>query len=116
VSLIFFETRETPLIEPADFDPVETVTRRLTPPHLRRPLALANPVQERASFAGLTDSGEVPLLGIDPAETARISIPVTYGSPAEPVQSRRPWWFRGTRRLTRSRALLLAATCPGGLR
>ena len=31
-------------------------------------------------------------------------------------EPRRPWGFRGTRRQTRSRALLVAATWPGGLR
>lgn len=78
---------------------------------------------DRPSFAVLGSSGEFAL-GIrppapelaDPAETQRISVPVTYGTPIEPEPPRRPWFYRGTRRFTRSQALLTAATWPGGAR
>ncbi|WIM97805.1 hypothetical protein ACTOB_001359 [Actinoplanes oblitus] len=63
MSLNLADTSEIAVINAADLDPHETITRRLTPPHLRRPR-----------------------------------------------------FFRGTRRWTRSRALLVAATWPGGLR
>jgi hypothetical protein len=115
VSLIFFETRETPLIEPADFDPVETVTRRLTPPHLRRPPATGpgKRAAARDSFASISGSDELPLIGMErprPDETARIVIGrLVDDEPAPPAETRRPRWYRGTRRLDHSRAALLAA-------
>ncbi|BCJ45362.1 hypothetical protein GCM10010168_86310 [Actinoplanes ianthinogenes] len=115
MSLSIFDTHEVPVITPGDLDPHETITRRLTPPHLRRPLALAVPA-ERTSFAVLSDSGELPLVALDrprPDETARIATGRLVDN--EPDEPRRPWFFRGTRRLTRSRALVFAATWPGGL-
>lgn len=112
----------------AVLDPHETITRRLTPPYLRRPLALAQ-TADRTSFAlvGGT-SGELPMISFDrerpdetarivvgrlvdaepdPAETARLTWtapPVVYGTGAG-----RPWFYRGRYRWTRSRALLFAA-------
>jgi hypothetical protein len=85
---------------------------------ITRPIAA-----DRPSFAVLGSSGEFPL-GIrppapdliDPAATLRISVPVTYGSPIPLAVPRRPWFYRGTHRWTRSLALLTAATWPGGAR
>jgi hypothetical protein len=70
---------------------------------------------DRSSFALPSDtpSGEIPLINwameIPGESTERISIPVVYGTPAAEPEQRRPWFFRGTRRLDRHRAALLAA-------
>lgn len=103
----FYITGEIP--RPNQLPAVEIVTRPVVP--------------ERPSFAVLGTSGEFAL-GIrppapelaDPAETLRISVPVTYGSRIEMPPPPRPWFYRGTRRWTRSLGLLTAATWPGGAR
>jgi hypothetical protein len=92
----------------------ETVTRQITPPP-RRPR--------------LDDSREQPLyapqtIGLaDPASTVRFAAPPLYVRPAGPpkpakpkADPRRPLFYRGRCRWTRSRAALFAATWPGGAR
>lgn len=94
---------------------VETITKRLTPSP-RRPEATPPSRQERDSFSLVAGStGEPPIFPAgtgDPAETARIWAPVAYGRPVEPP--RRRWWYRGQRRMDRSRAALNAACAQQG--
>ncbi|WP_328465462.1 hypothetical protein OHA21_43650 [Actinoplanes sp. NBC_00393] len=75
--------------------------------------------QQRASFATVGPSGEQPLIDLlartDPEKTQRIALPVTYGTPIEVPEPRRPVFYRGRYRATRSRLLLVAATWDGGL-
>ena len=110
-----------PTFQAPTVDGREVVTRQLTPPATAaRPYVMSRAVPgttERTAFALAGDSsGEVPILGIDPAATARLALPVTYGTPAAPEEPDRPWFYRGQYRATRSRMLLVAATWPGGLR
>jgi hypothetical protein len=87
----------------------EVITKQIWPHSFRRPDASGeHPVYEPQTIAVVDEPSA--------EETARITIPVTYGTPAEPADEPRPWFFRGTRRWTRSRALLFAATWPGGVR
>jgi hypothetical protein len=86
-------------------------TQQITPSP-RRPDAGEQPEIERKAFAVLTDSGELPIAFVEevrprPEETARIIVSESARPLAEP---RRPWFYRGTRRWTRSRAALTAAT------
>lgn len=75
-------------------------------------------VADRPSFGVLGSSGEFPLgirppapeLAADPADTQRISVPVTYGSPIEPERPRR---YVGRYRWSRSRAALADAIARG---
>lgn len=95
-------------LAPNPLPSVEIITRPIVP--------------NRRAFAVLGTSGEFPL-GIrppapglaDPAETLRISVPVTYGSPIEPERPRR---YVGAHRgrLVRSRAALADAIAQGGTR
>lgn len=94
------------------------VTQQITP-SLRRPDAGEPPATERGAFAVLTDSGEVPLLGIIAADrprpdtTARIVVSPTASGPV------RPRGYVGKYRWTRSRAArvaLAAAIAQGGAR
>ena len=85
----------------------EVITEKIYPHAFRRPDASGeHPVYVPETIAVVDEPS--------PDETARISIPVTYGTPAEEVDEPRPWFYRGRYRATRSRALLVAATWPGG--
>jgi hypothetical protein len=92
-------------------------TQRIVPP-ARRPDASEEPPTERISFAVLSDSGELPIAFIEtprprPETTARI---VTSAAAKPDPEEPRPWFYSGAHRFTRSRALLVAATSPGGVR
>jgi hypothetical protein len=88
--------------------PDNAITHRIAPPP-RRPDASG----EQPLYTPRTEIGfDMP--AADPAETLRISVPVTYGSPVELAEPSRPWFYQGQRRWTRSLALLTAATWPGG--
>lgn len=79
---------------------------------LRRSIARPPAEAERTSFAYVAgSSGELPLVAGDPALTAKIFAPVTYGRRAEQPRPRR---YRGARRLDRSRAALNAACALRG--
>lgn len=87
----------------------EVTTRKIYPHSFRRPDASGEiPAYEPRSAAVVDEP--------DPADTARISIPVVYGTPVKQVDEPRPWFYRGRYRCTRSRALLADATWAGGVR
>lgn len=87
----------------------------------RRPDASGEFPEIRSSFAGPSPLGEFPIgVALEtprprPEVTARIVTSV-HARPAAPVDGPRPWWYRGQHRLTRSAALLAAATWTGGVR
>ncbi len=86
---------------------------------LRLPATAEPPSAERKSFAVLSDSGELPVAFVEeerprPETTARIVLSSTAAGP--PPEPRRPWFYRGVRRWTRSHDLLTIATWPGGAR
>jgi hypothetical protein len=94
-------------------------TQRIVPP-ARRPDASEEPPTERISFAVLSDSGELPIAFIEtprprPETTARI-VTSAAAKPDPAPDEPRPWFYQGAHRWTRSRALLTAATWPGGVR
>ncbi len=75
--------------------------------------------QDRASFAAVSGSGELPLIDVladhPGAVTKRITIPVLYGTPTVPAGPKRPRWYRGahTQAAVWSRQALTAATRDG---
>jgi hypothetical protein len=87
----------------------EVPTQKLYPRSFRRPDASGEiPVYAPQTIAVVDEPSA--------AETARITIPVVYGTPSAPADEPRPLFYRGRYRWTRSRALLFAATWPGGVR
>ncbi|GIE35943.1 hypothetical protein Ait01nite_089880 [Actinoplanes italicus] len=95
-------------IEQPNLAAVRQLAANGTAPWPRRPEASGeNPIYVAPTFVPEPQPG---------AETERITIPVLYGTPVEPEEPRRPWFYVGFHRWTRSRGLLFAATWPGGAR